>query len=80
MAVTLLFLLVVGLLMIGVPIAISLGLSSIIFLMVYSDGSLSSVAQTLFSAFHGHYTLLGSQLAASELLLPALAAAESQDR
>jgi len=44
--------------MIGVPIAISLGLSSIIFLMIYSDGSLSSVAQTLFSAFHGHYTLL----------------------
>lgn len=58
MAVALLFLLVVGLLMIGVPIAVSLGLSSIIFLMVYSDGSLSSVAQTLFSAFHGHYTLL----------------------
>jgi C4-dicarboxylate transporter DctM subunit len=58
MAVALLFLLVVGLLMIGVPIAISLGLSSIIFLMIYSDGSLSSVAQTLFSAFHGHYTLL----------------------
>jgi len=58
MAVALLFLLVVGLLMIGVPIAISLGLSSIIFLLIYSDGSLSSVAQTLFSAFHGHYTLL----------------------
>jgi len=58
MAVAVLFLLVVGLLMIGVPIAISLGLSSIIFLMIYSDGSLSSVAQTLFSAFHGHYTLL----------------------
>src|SRR5210317_1717269 len=58
MAVALLFLLVVGLLMIGVPIAVSLGLSSIIFLLIYSDGSLSSVAQTLFSAFHGHYTLL----------------------
>ena len=29
---------------------------------------------------YGHYTLLGSQLAASQLLLPALAAAESQDR
>ncbi|MFC1681617.1 TRAP transporter large permease [Pseudomonadota bacterium] len=58
MAVALLFLLVVGLLMIGVPIAVSLGLSSIIFLVIYSDGSLNSVAQTLFSAFHGHYTLL----------------------
>ncbi len=44
--------------LIGVPIAISLGLSSIIFLMIHSDASLASVAQTLFSAFEGHYTLL----------------------
>jgi C4-dicarboxylate transporter DctM subunit len=58
MAVAILFLLVIGLLLIGVPIAISLGLSSILFLVVYSDGSLSSIAQTLFSAFHGHFTLL----------------------
>ena len=58
MAVAILFLLVIGLLMIGVPIAVSLGLSSIIFLLIYSEGSLGSIAQTLFSAFHGHYTLL----------------------
>lgn len=58
MAVAILFLLVIGLLMIGVPIAVALGLSSILFLVVYSDGSLSSIAQTLFSAFHGHFTLL----------------------
>ncbi len=58
MAVAVLFILVVGLLMIGVPIAVSLGLSSIVFLLIYSEGSLSSIAQTLFSAFHGHYTLL----------------------
>ena len=31
---------------------------SIIFLFMHSEASLSSVAQTLFSAFHGHYTLL----------------------
>ena len=37
MDVAFLFLMVVGLLLIGVPIAISLGLSSILFLMVYSD-------------------------------------------
>ena len=58
MSVLLLFALVIGLLFLGVPIAIALGLSSVIFLLVYSDGSLASVAQTLFSAFDGHYTLL----------------------
>ena len=58
MDVLILFLMVVGLLAIGVPIAICLGLSSVIFLVFHSDGSLSSIAQTLFSAFHGHYTLL----------------------
>ncbi|MCP5266936.1 MAG: TRAP transporter large permease [Burkholderiaceae bacterium] len=58
MAVALLFLLVIALLFIGVPIAIALGLSSITFLMLHSDGSLASIAQTLFNAFHGHFTLL----------------------
>lgn len=54
----LLFVMIIGLLLIGVPIAVSLGLSSITFLLIYSDASLASVAQTLFSAFDGHYTLL----------------------
>ncbi len=58
MAIVFLFLMVIGLMLIGVPIAVSLGLSSIIFLMISSDASLASVAQTLFSAFEGHYTLL----------------------
>ncbi len=58
MALLLLFAMVLGFMLIGVPIAISLGLSSIIFLLIYSDGSLASIAQTLFSAFDGHYTLL----------------------
>ena len=58
MAILILFLMVIGLMLIGVPIAVSLGLSSIIFLMIHSDASLASVAQTLFSAFEGHYTLL----------------------
>lgn len=53
-----LFLFVISMMLIGVPIAISLGLSSVIFLLMYSDASLASVAQTLFSAFDGHYTLL----------------------
>jgi C4-dicarboxylate transporter, DctM subunit len=58
MTALLLFLMIIGLLLIGVPIAVSLGLSSIVFLLLYSDTSLASIAQTLFSAFDGHYTLL----------------------
>jgi C4-dicarboxylate transporter DctM subunit len=58
MEMLLLFLMVIGFMLIGVPIAVSLGLSSILFLMILSDASLASVAQTLFSAFQGHYTLL----------------------
>tara|TARA_R110002096_G_scaffold383566_3_gene577430 strand:+ start:8590 stop:9882 length:1293 start_codon:yes stop_codon:yes gene_type:complete len=49
---------IVTLLLIGVPIAVSLGLSSILFLLMYSDTTLGSVAQELFQAMAGHYTLL----------------------
>ena len=58
MEVALLFSMVIGLLMIGVPIAVSLGLSSTLFLLWFSDTSLASIAQTLFEAFEGHFTLL----------------------
>lgn len=58
MDIALLFALIIGLLLLGVPIAFSIGLSSILFLLWFSDGSLASIAQTLFSAFEGHYTLL----------------------
>src|SRR6056297_23541 len=58
MEVVLLFAMVIGLLLIGVPIAVSLGLSSTLFLLWFSDSSLASIAQTLFSAFEGHFTLL----------------------
>ncbi|SFD13404.1 TRAP transporter large permease [Tropicimonas isoalkanivorans] len=58
MEIVLLFLMVVALLLIGVPIAVSLGLSSIIFLLVNSESSLASVAQSLYQAMAGHYTLL----------------------
>lgn len=54
----LLFALVITMMLIGVPIAVALGLSSILFLYVFSDGSLASIAQTMFQAFAGHYTLL----------------------
>ncbi len=58
MTVAFLFAMVVGLMMIGVPIAVSLGFSSIVFLLIFSDASLAAIAQTLFSAFEGHSTLL----------------------
>jgi len=58
MEVAILFGLIIGLLLLGVPIAIALGFSSIMFLLVLSDSSLASVAQTLYQAMAAHYTLL----------------------
>ncbi len=58
MEILFLFAMVIGLMLIGVPIAVSLGFSSIVFLLAFSDNSLASVAQTLFEAFEGHSTLL----------------------
>ena len=58
MEVAILFLLVIAMLIIGVPIAISLGLSSIFFLLTLSDTSLASIARSFFQAMAGHYTLL----------------------
>jgi C4-dicarboxylate transporter DctM subunit len=52
-----LFGLVLGLLFIGVPVGISLGLSSILFVTFFSHDSLSSIALSLFGAGQ-HYTLL----------------------
>ncbi len=58
MEVAILFGMIIGLMLVGIPIAVSLGVSSILFLLVLSDTSLASVAQTLFQAMAGHYTLL----------------------
>jgi C4-dicarboxylate transporter DctM subunit len=58
MEVVLLFVMILGLMLIGVPIAVSLGLSSIIFLLAFSDTSLGSIAQSFYFAMAGHYTLL----------------------
>ncbi|MFO7757398.1 MAG: TRAP transporter large permease [Roseovarius sp.] len=58
MDVVFLFSMVIGLLLIGVPIAVSLGLSSTLFMLIYSGSSLASVAATLLESFVGHYTLL----------------------
>ncbi len=58
MEIILLFTMVVGFMLIGVPISVSLGLSSILFLLAFSDTSLASIAQTLYQAMEGHATLL----------------------
>ncbi|SFI42184.1 TRAP transporter large permease [Jannaschia pohangensis] len=58
MEVVLLFVMIVGLLLLGVPIAVSLGFSSIVFLLAFSDTSLASIAQSFYQAMAGHYTLL----------------------
>lgn len=52
-----LFLLVLGLLLIGTPIAVSLGLSSVLVILFLSEDSLTSIALKLFEAME-HYTLL----------------------
>jgi C4-dicarboxylate transporter DctM subunit len=58
MEVAILFLIIIGLLLIGVPIAVSLGLSSMVFLLALSDTSLASISGQLYNAMAGHYTLL----------------------
>ena len=57
MEAVILFVLVLGLLAIGIPVGISLGLSSILFIVFFSHDSLTSVAISLFGAGE-HYTLL----------------------
>ena len=58
MEVVILFTMVISLLLIGVPIAVALGLSSMVFLLAYSDTSLASIAASLYNAMAGHPTLL----------------------
>lgn len=58
MDVLLLFVGIIALLLMGVPIAVALGLSSITFLLIASESSLASIAQTFYEAMAGHYTLL----------------------
>ncbi len=58
MEIIILFGMVIGLLLLGVPIAVSLGLSSITFQLLFSEASLASVGQTMFQAMFAHSTLL----------------------
>jgi len=53
MEVAILFAVVVGLMLIGVPIAVSLGMASVLFLLALGETSLASIAQTFFSSHGG---------------------------
>ena len=53
-----LFVLLFGCMLLGMPIALSLGLSSIATILMFSSDSLASVALKLFASLSEHYTLL----------------------
>ena len=53
-----LFILLFGCMMLGVPIALALGLSSIATILMFSNDSLASIALKLFESLSKHYTLL----------------------
>ncbi|MEM6744137.1 MAG: TRAP transporter large permease, partial [Pseudomonadota bacterium] len=58
MEVAILFGMIIGLLLIGTPIAVALGFSSTVFLLVFSDSSLGAIAKSMFDAMSEHATLL----------------------
>ena len=53
-----LFLLLFLCMMIGVPVAVSLGFSSVVTILLFADDSLASIALKLFEALSEHYTFL----------------------
>lgn len=53
-----LFFLLFFCMMIGVPVAVSLGFSSIVTILLFADDSLASIALKLFEALSEHYTFL----------------------
>lgn len=53
-----LFILLFGCMLLGMPIALALGLSSIATILMFSNDSLASIALKLFESLSGHYTLL----------------------
>lgn len=53
-----LFLLLFGCMLIGMPIALALGFSSIVTILLFSNDSLASIALKLFESLSAHYTLL----------------------
>jgi len=58
MTTAMLFIILFGCMLMGMPIAIALGLSSVTTILLFSNDSLASVALKLFEATSEHYTLL----------------------
>ncbi len=58
MTIATLFILLFGSMIIGMPIAIALGFSSVTTILLFSDDSVASMALKLFEALSEHYTLL----------------------
>ena len=58
MTIATLFILLFGCMLIGMPIAFSLGFASIVTILLFSNDSLASMALKLFEALSTHYTLL----------------------
>ena len=58
MTVAALFILLFAFLFLGLPVAIALGLSSLVTILFFSDDSLASMALKLFETLSEHYTLL----------------------
>ena len=58
MTTAVLFIILFGCMLMGMPIAIALGLSSVVTILCFSNDSLASVALKLFEATSEHYTLL----------------------
>ena len=58
MTTTVLFVLLFGCMLLGMPIAFALGFSSIVTILLFSNDSLASIALKLFEALSAHYTLL----------------------
>ncbi|WP_027857505.1 TRAP transporter large permease [Marinobacterium jannaschii] len=58
MTIAVLFITLFGCMLIGMPIAVALGLSSVTTILLFSNDSLASIALKLFEATSEHYTLL----------------------
>ncbi|MGL4713492.1 MAG: TRAP transporter large permease subunit, partial [Shewanella sp.] len=58
MTIATLFIVLFGCMFLGMPIAIALGFSSMLTILVFSNDSLASIALKLYESTSEHYTLL----------------------
>lgn len=58
MITALLFFMLFACMLLGMPVAIALGFSSIVVILISGSGSFASISQQFYHATGGHYTLL----------------------